>query len=226
MSNALRGHLYDLMNEEQQAQARKMALDSAIEPAMDSAAKYELMTTRMEAAAAINQWIEDGDMDDGEQLSDRLLALMIGIADDDQDGELEDDEQEVVVSALEAAWDYLSNMGVDDEDLDLLLNEWDADAAMRVHDLVSASMEADADDEMDDFVFGEEAQEAVFDATYKKKVAVRGGKKVRINKRVGGNVRLSGKQKVAIRKAQRKARSAGAKVRRMKSMKVRRKLGL
>jgi hypothetical protein len=227
MSNALRGHLYDLMDEEQQAQARKAALDSAVEPAMDSAAKYETMTARMEAAAAINQWIEDGDLDDGEQLSDRLLALMVGIADDDQEGELEDDEQEVMVSALEAAWDYLSMMGVDDEDLDLLLNEWDADAAVRVHDLVSASMEADAtDDEMDNFVFGEEAQEAVFDAVYRKKVAVRGGKKVRINKRVGGNVRLSGKQKVAIRKAQRKARSAGAKVRRMKSMKVRRKLGL
>lgn len=225
--SALRGHLYGLRNEEQQDQARKAALDSAVEPAMDSAVKYELMTARMDAAAAVNQWIEDGGaLDDGEQLSDRLMSLMVGIADDDQDGELEEDEQEVVFAALEAAWDYLSSKGVEDDDLDLLLNNWDAEAATRIHELVSAETENSGDDELDNFVFGKEAQEAVFDATYKKKTVVRGGKKQRVKKRVSGKVRLSGKQKVAIRKAQRKSRSSGAKMRRKKSMKKRQKMGM
>jgi len=227
MSSDLRGHLYGLMNEEQQDQARKAALDSAIETSGDSAEKYELMTARMDSAAAINQWIEDGDsLEEGEQLSDRLMSLMVGIANDDKNGELDDDEHEIMASALESAWDYLSSIGAADEDLDLLLNDWDAEAAVRVHELVTAGVEGDGDDELDSFVFGEEAQKAIFDATYKKKVAVRGGKKVRIKKRVSGKVRLSGKQKVAIRKAQRKSRSSGAKMRRKKSMKKRQKMGL
>jgi len=98
-----------------------------------------------------------------------------------------------------------------------------------VQDLLASAGEADADQQdadLDDFVFGPDAQEAVFDATYRKKMVVRNGKKVRINKRVSGSVRLTGKQKLAIRKAQMKARSAGAKMRRMKSMRKRQKLGL
>lgn len=66
----------------------------------------------------------------------------------------------------------------------------------------------------------------MLDATYRKRMVIRNGKKVRVNKRVSGTVRLSGKQKLAIRKASLKARSAGAKARRMKSMKLRRKMGL
>jgi hypothetical protein len=49
---------------------------------------------------------------------------------------------------------------------------------------------------------------------------------VRINKRVSGTVRLSAAQKVAIKKAVMKSRSSIAKVRRLKSMKVRRNMGI
>lgn len=66
----------------------------------------------------------------------------------------------------------------------------------------------------------------VFDATYKKKLVVRRGKKVRINKRVSGHVRLSAKQKIAVRKMLRKSHSAVAKIRRSKSVKVRKRAGL
>lgn len=225
LNDLMRGHLYGSHEAEERERRHRALLDSAREGAFDSAAKFEAMAARMDAVAAVQEWAEDADLDDGEAASDRLLALMVGIADSNQDGELDDDEQEVVALALEAAWDYLSGLGVDDEDLDLLLNEWDADAAERVRDLLVAAGESN-DDDLDGFVFGPDAQEAVFDATYRKKIAVRGGKKVRINKRVSGSVRLSGKQKLAIRKAQMKARSAGSKMRRMKSMRVRKKLGL
>ena len=76
------------------------------------------------------------------------------------------------------------------------------------------------------FAFTKEENEPAFDAVYKKKLVIRGGKKVRINKRVSGTVRLTAKQKMAIRKAQRKAHSASALMRRMKSMRIRRRTGL
>lgn len=225
LQESLRGMLYGAKEDEQKEVAHRAALDSARSEAFDSAAKFELMAARMDAASAIKQWAEDEDLDEGETAADRLQALLVGVADGNQDGELDDDEQEVMLSAAEAAWDYLSAFGVDDEDLDLLLNDWDEEAAQRIHELLASEIGED-DDDMDDFVFGPEAQEAVFDATYKKRLAVRGGKKVRINKRVSGKVRLSGKQKVAIRKAQMKARSAGAKMRRIKSLRKGNKMGL
>lgn len=223
--DSLRGMLYGAKKEDERDAVHRAALDSAREEAFDSAAKFELMSARMDAAAAIRQWAEDDDLEEGETSADRLQALMVGIADSNQDGELDEDEQEVMVEAVEAAWDYLSAFGVDDEDLDLLLNDWDADAATRVQEMLASETEG-SDDDMDDFVFGAEAQEAVFDATYKKRMVIRGGKKVRVNKRVSGKVRLSGKQKVAIRKAQMKARSAGAKMRRMKSLRKGAKMGI
>jgi hypothetical protein len=66
----------------------------------------------------------------------------------------------------------------------------------------------------------------VLDAVYKKKLVVRGGKKLRINKRVSGRVVLSALQKASIRKARRKAHSSIAKVHRAKSMKMRSRAGL
>jgi hypothetical protein len=70
------------------------------------------------------------------------------------------------------------------------------------------------------------ADPATLDAVYKKKIVIRRGKKVRINKRVSGTVRLTAKQKVAVRKMLRKTHSAVAQMRRSKSMRVRRRAGL
>lgn len=205
----------------------KPVLDSAKrdEIYLDSAADYTERDIKLKAVGAVQEWLEDDDLDDGENYADRLLALMIGIADANKDGDLDDDETEVLDIALEAAWDYLSNNGADDDDIDALLNDWDEDAAERIRDLAIASV-PDGDDAVDAFVFGPGDQDAVFDATYKKRVAVRGGKKVRINKRVSGTVRLTAKQKVAIRKAQRKSHNAAAMIKRRKSMKKRRQMGL
>lgn len=49
---------------------------------------------------------------------------------------------------------------------------------------------------------------------------------MRINKRISGKVRLSAKQRQAIRKAQRRANTGAAKMRRLKSFKMRRRMGL
>jgi hypothetical protein len=190
---------------------------------------YTVHDISVSAIGVLHQWAETDDLDDGETYADRLMALFVGIADANHDGDVTEDEQGVLEVALNAAWDYLAKVGVTEDDVSALLNDWDATVADRVRDLV-ASVLPDGDDEagaeIDSFVFNDADQEPALDAVYRKTLAIRAGKKVRINKRISGTVRLSGKQKVAIRKARMKSHSAGAMMRRMKSMRMRRKSGL
>ena len=199
------------------------------EPALAGADNYTIADISMSAVSAVQQWAETDDLDDGESYADRLMALVVGIADANKDGDITEDEQGVLEVALNAAWDYLVKCGATEEDAGALLNDWDDEAADRVRDLV-ASVLPEGDDEasaeIDSFVFSESDQEPALDAVYKMKMAVRGGKKMRIRKRISGTVRLSAKQKLAIRKARMKSHSAGAQMRRMKSMRMRKKAGL
>ncbi len=195
-----------------------------------NAMSYDDNDIKMAAAASIQQWVESNDLSGNENCANRLLALMIGIADENKDGEITDDEQAVLDTALECAWDYLASKGVEGDDISSLLNDWDNDAAERIKDLVASVLpEGDeaASVDIDSFVFGgDQEPEPTLDAAYKKKTVVRDGKKVRINKRVSGKVRLSGKQKVALRKARMKSHSATARMRRRKSMNIRKKTGV
>ncbi len=194
-------------------------------PIMDSAsgsgsapmndAEFTMLEISLMANASINEWVESNDLDEGETLANRLNAMLIGIADADMNGEVGDDEQEVISMAMEAAGNYLDGLGVDEGDIDALLNDLDDDAAARIQDFLASSM-PDA----------EVLDSATFDATYKKRAVVRNGKKVWVRKRVSGTVRLSPKQKLSLKKAQRRAHSAGARMHRMKSMKKRKSAGL
>lgn len=213
-------------------------LDSATEDAdsgtINAASMHADIDIKLKVASTIQQWVETDDLDDGESLADRLLMMMVGIADANQDGELDDDENAVLEAALEYSWDYLAEKGVSDEDCSLLLNDWDAEAATRISDMVVSSLpdgEDASDADVDSFAFGDDDQASAFDsvtldAVYKKMMAIRHGKKVRINKRISGQVRLSAKQKVGIRKAQMKSHSAKAVMRRMKSRTLGRRMGM
>lgn len=199
------------------------------EMVLDSAADYEFAAIAQQAVAAIHQWIETDDLEAGETMANRLMSLFVGIADANQDGALDDDEQDVVEAALNAAWDYLESVGVSEDDISALLNDWNDAAANNVVDMVATSLpegEDAADAVISQFAFGDDAQDAVFDATYAKRIVVRGGKKVRVNKRIAGEVRLSAKQKVAIRKMLSKSHSSKARAHRLKSMKVRKQSGM
>lgn len=205
------------------------ATDNYNEPILQGAADYTIANIAMMAVSVIQQWVETDDLDDGETYADRLLAMMVGIADGNKDGEITEDEQGVLDVALNAGWDYLVSKGVAEEDADTLLNDWDADVAERVRDLVASVLPEGEDEEsadIDNFVFGEGDQEPALDASYKMKFAIRKGKKVRIRKRISGTVRLSAAQKIGIRKAQMKSHNATAQMRRAKSMRIRRKAGL
>lgn len=198
--------------------------------ALDEVSDFDQSSIALNAAAVCQEWAETSadDLDDGEGLGDRLLSLIIGIADEDFDGEITDDspEAEVANIAADAAADYLIAKGVPESDAVELLTDFDNDLAETVQELLIANLPQGDDDssaDMDSFVFGDDE---AMDAVYKKRWVVRGGKKKRINKRVSGRVRLSAKQKMGIRKALRKANTASARMRRMKSMKVRKRAGL
>ena len=222
--------IQEMLRDAMKRRQDEKVLDSADEePSLFGADEYTIRDISLSAIAAVQQWAETDDLDDGESYADRLMALVVGIADANKDGDITEDEQGVLEMALNAAWDYLVKCGATEEDAGALLNDWDDEAADRVRDLV-ASVLPEGDDEasaeIDNFVFSDSDQEPALDAVYKMKMAVRKGKKMRIRKRISGTVRLSAKQKLAIRKARMKSHSAGAMMRRMKSMRMRRKMGM
>jgi hypothetical protein len=194
----------------------------------EAAANYTIADLKIKAASAVQQWVEDDvPLGEGETQADRLYSLLLGIADVNHDGEISDDEADAYNMVASFAWDYLALKGADEGDIDALLNEWDSDAADRIHDLVQSTLPDgdDADDEINEFAFSTDDEGAVFDAVYKMKVAFQGGKKVKIKKRISGTVRRSGAQKAAMKKAQMKSHSAGAMMKRAKSMMKRKKAG-
>lgn len=222
-------------------EVRGFAVDNGVDPSvldaanpvliLDAAGDYQDNDTALAAVAAVQEWAETppSDLDEGEGAGDRLSALLAGIADQDLDGEVSDAEADIINDAANAACDYLIAKGVPEDDAVSLLTDFDNDLAETVQELILTSLpEGDeaAAEEIDQFVFGDGSDESVLDATYRKKVAIRRGKKVRINKRISGTVRLSAKQKVAVRKMLRKTHSAVAKARRAKSMRVRKQAGL
>lgn len=238
----------DILKSNPQANALLDAMAPKATPRLDGvdpaevagdATGYALQRVAVEAVSAVQTWCETDDLDDGEGSGDRLIALLVGIADENKDGELTPDEQAIVQVAMTAAWDYMAAKGVTESDLDTLFNGEDPEAynaaGARVCEFLKDSL-PDGDDasgeEMDDFAFGVDGQAPVFDgvatldAVYKKRFAIRQGKKVIVRKRVAGTIRLSAKQKVAIKKASRRAHGAAATARRMKSMRISRRMGL
>jgi hypothetical protein len=184
----------------------------------EDAQNYALTNIAINVASALQEWAstDDSDLDDGETLATRLLGLLIGLSNPDvDDEELTSDEQDTMDLALEAAWDYLTDKGVSEEDASALLNDWDNDAAIRIRDLSASTLaEVDPVEDIDDFAFD---STGTFDAVYRMKSVIRDGKKTRVNKRVSGKVKLTAKQKLALRKASKKAHTASATMKRVKS---------
>lgn len=194
---------------------------------LQDAADYASADLNLQVAGALHAWAEteQDDLDDDETLADRLQALLIGIVDPDFNGDIDEDESDLIAVVMNAAADYLADKGVSDDDIDALLNDTDADAADRVQELIAGKLPDDADGiaaDIDGFAFDDDDDDepdddAVLDATI---TAIRGGKKVRIKKRLSGRVRLSAKQKLAVRKMLKKSHSAKAQMRRLKSLRI------
>lgn len=201
--------------------------------AEDDMAAAELSTLKLDVAGGISSWLEtdDSDLDAGETLVDRFDAIMIGTVDADKNGDLDDDELDVLELAYGIASDYLISQGVNNEDVAAMLNDGDEAAAENIHEFL-INMGVDGEDaEMAAinaaaFEFDEDSDSAVMDATYKRTVAICNGVKTIVRKRISGTVKLSAKQKAAIKKMQLKAHSGKARAKRLKSLKRRKAMGL
>lgn len=217
-----------------------MQLDSAAKIAQeglsadDAAVSHYVASTSISGAAAIQQWADAGDDTPEGGKANALLDLIRGLVDGNNDDELDEDEQGAFEDVADAAWAYAASKGATDDDLDLVFNaeEDSADveaAAQRIIDLLEAELPEGADANMDDltnFAFSDEAGESQFDAAYRKRMVIRHGRKVKINKRISGSVHRSSKQKLAIQKAQRKSNTATSRARRVKSLKLNKRMGL
>ena len=167
---------------------------------------------RTQAAHAVQVWAETDDLDKGETLYDRLDALISYIADggiDLDDDPATDDRDDIYMVALQAASDYMSALGADDADLETLFNSKDDDArdevAQRLVEFLMQTLGEDedaAEDAVQNFAFDLESESDVFDSVnFKKTVAIRGGKKVILKKRLGPKLKRTSKQKAAMKKS-------------------------
>ncbi|MBQ9601976.1 MAG: hypothetical protein IJR46_08225 [Neisseriaceae bacterium] len=203
-------------------------LDFSAENDMTAA---ETANLRLEVAGVIAAWAETDDLDDDESIVERFDAMMIGIVDADKNGDLDDDELAVLDIAYNIAAEIFTAKGASDEDIDAMLNDGDSDAGENIHELIINTGADGEDEELNEinataFDFDEDSDSAVLDATYKRKIAIRNGKKTIIRKRIAGRVRLTAKQKMAIKKMHRKSHSGKARMKRLKSLKRRKAMGL
>lgn len=216
----------------------------------DSDGDYDVKRLALAVGSSVQTWAEDDDLADGETYADRLFALLLGIVDENKDGELSDDEQEEFSDVCEYAGQYLARHGVDEDDAATLLSEWDDDTAERVRDVLVGNLPEgdDAAKDINDFAFGGNTMDSANDITmdkafqtptghkqvtkgknkavYKTVVVVRGGQKTFARKRVSGKVRLSPAQKASIAKARIHSKTAQAIRNWRKSMGMRKQLGV
>lgn len=215
-----------------EVKATNLPLDPLVAAMLDAVkpenAPASLFTDEMrqDAVNIAQEWAES-DLEEGEGFGDRLYALIVGSATEGDD-DLTDDEADYAAAVAELVGDYLEGKGIEAADVDSLLSDepsFDNDVAARIHDALLDKLPQGDDamlDDADKFVSGNDDE--MLDAVYKKVVAIRGGRKVRIKKRVSGRVRLTAAQKGAIRKMHKKAFSGAAKMKRAKSMRLRQRL--
>lgn len=188
------------------------------------------------AAAAIQAWAEDEPpLDEKETYADRLLALLVGIVDENQNGELDANEQEEFDEVLDYAQQYLERLGVDSDDAFAFLDNWDADQALCIRDLVIAHL-PDGEDALLDIVSFVQGDGIAMDSANTKKSAnplrLSSTKKVvfvhgrkTFKRSYVGRVILTAKQKAALAAGRKKSHSATAQRNREKSLKARNNAG-
>lgn len=235
-------------DEDEQPKGKRKMIADAVKA--NAVAVHQERQIAQDALELFYQWIntDESDLPEGDGYGDHLYTLMVSLADDNKDGEISDDEAEIVGVGLEAVAEYAISKGVDEDEIISLLEDFDNDTAENVRELLLGLVPEDDDefqDEMNDIVFSASENESLLDgatlsvldsiatandlsldAAYRKTFVIRNGKKKRINKRISGRVVLSAKRKQALRKAQRKAHKGTAKIKRLKSFRMRKRLGM
>lgn len=185
-------------------------------------ATYMIQDLKIAVGHVLLQWLEEDDSDS--LYGDLLFNLCVGIVDENHNGELDDNEQELFNVVLNLAYTFITEQGITEEDAQSLLIDFDNEVAERVRDFLKDKLPPgdETDNLIEQFAFEKENME--YDAVYKKMFAVRAGKKTWIRKKVSGVVRISAKVRQALTKARLKSHSASAQMHRMKSLRLRKRL--
>lgn len=168
---------------------------------------------RANAMAAALTWLEDNDAS-----YSNFEAIVAGLADLDEDGEVTEPEEELFNEILTMAADSLVELGANAANVESFIDSESEEAGEKLHTYLNNKLSEN--EKSDDELITEYAVKAklVLDATQR---VVRNGK-VKVIKKPLKKKRLSSAQKAALKKARRKANNSGARRKRAKSMKARR----
>lgn len=175
----------------------------------ESIAKKAVNDTRANGMSGVIAW------SDGEPTADSFDLIAQGMADINEDDEVDESEEEAYNDILFAMAQALMSLGVSADNAKALAtgnDEVASDVFVTVADKLESLDESD-DEVIAKFAMKEEA------FTEAKKRVVRDGKLVWVNVPLRKR-RMSPAQKAALKKAQRKAHSSAARLTRAKSMKI------
>ncbi len=192
----------------------------------DAVDDFVSKTMKADVISLVKSWAEtdEDDLGDSETLADRLFGLMIGLIDEDKDGELSDEEADMLDAIREIASDYLVSVGVDSDDVTALLDDWDDDVAETVASIVAG----DERDVLDAVFDGASDLKSYMDKKLSKctKVtAFRHGKKTIVHECPKGMFKLTSDQKAGLKLGEDHKNSPDAKKSFRKSMAARKKAG-
>jgi len=224
-------------------QAVQVVENLDIQESSASALNAEIQSVRKMALMLVLVLVDsivENDLGDDELPSDRLDSLLAGFASEADDEEFEADQAtlDILIANVQ---DAFASLGVSDELIATIFSEEsEADEAIEsACELVESTLPTgdDLQEFVDLFVYGEAQDDGdtMLDGVslgktttksgkfgkvvYKAVKAIRNGKVAIVNKRVSGRVKLSAKQRSALKKARVKASSSGAIKRRVRSMK-------
>lgn len=185
--------------------------------AAEAVADYVETDLRMTAIKMVMSWVETdpADLDEGETLSDRLIGMLLESVDEDGDDELNDHEIDALNVAIEGAWDYITGKGVSAEDADMLLNDADEEAGMRVRDMLVEKMGDDETEYDSAYMAAVDSMDGLsldaINAKLRGKMTIghKHGRKKVVHHMLR-RIRRTGKQRAAFQKARRRAHSGNA----------------
>lgn len=188
--------------------------DQILDAAADDLGEKQV---RANAMAAVLAWLDGSDFSYAE-----LEAIVAGLADVDDDGEITEPEEELFNDLLVMAADALVELGGNAENVKTFIDDESNEAGEKL--AAHLTKKLDETDKSDDEIVSEYAVKAklILDATQK---VVRAGKVVLIKKRLKPK-KMTSAQKQALKKARRKANNSGARRKRAKSMKLRQNRGM
>lgn len=188
--------------------------DAAMSDAMDKAA---IQSYRADSMAMIMEWVADGD-----DSADALDAYAQGMADADEDGEINpDDEQAEYEQYLTSMAEAMIYLGVPDKTANAAMSGDDAASAQA---FIAAGDALAADGVDQDALISEFSvrETAMMEAVVK---VIRNGVMKQIRRPLRKKI-LSAAQRAGLKKARMKAFTGAAKMARRKSMKIRINRGL